>query len=415
MATPILPPEIDISSPEAYLDEERICADFSRLRREMPVAWVDREPYRPYWAVVRNADIKSIEKNPEVFINEPRLTLQTRKAEAASARMFGGRRYGIRTILDMDPPDHRKYRDISQRWFVGAGLKKLLERVDAIAGRFVDKMAEQGGECDFASEVAMWYPLHVILSLLGLPEEDAPHLLKLTQNLLAASDPDLQRSDLGGTDVIPEFLDYLGRLLAEKRAHPGDDLASAIATATVDGAPMDPLEAMSYYLIMVTAGHDTTSGAITGGLHALVRHPAEMDKLRADPTLMRNASGEMCRWVSPVKHFMRTATQDIDLHDASIKAGDGVALFYASANRDEACFDDPFAFRVDRKVEGHLAFGFGIHSCVGRQLALAEMDAFFGRLIPRLRHVEFAGDPKLIQSNIMSGYKSLPVRYELAH
>lgn len=215
--------------------------------------------------------------------------------------------------------------------------------------------------------------------------------------------------------MIPEFLDYLGRLLAEKRAHPGDDLASAIATATVDGAPMDPLEAMSYYLIMVTAGHDTTSGAITGGLHALVRHPAEMDKLRADPTLMRNASGEMCRWVSPVKHFMRTATQDIDLHDASIKAGDGVALFYASANRDEACFDDPFAFRVDRKVEGHLAFGFGIHSCVGRQLALAEMDAFFGRLIPRLRHVEFAGDPKLIQSNIMSGYKSLPVRYELAH
>lgn len=415
MSVPVLPSEIDITSPAAYLDERRLQADFSQLRNEMPIAWVDREPYRPFWSVVRNADIKLIEKNHEVFINEPRLTLQTRKAEAASAAMFGGRRYGVRTILDMDPPDHRKYRDISQRWFVGAGLKKLLDRVDAIAGRFVDKMAAQGGECDFASDVAMWYPLHVILSLLGLPEEDAPHLLRLTQNLLAASDPDLQRSDLGGTDVIPEFFEYLGRLLAEKRAHPGDDLASAIATAEVDGKPMDALEAMSYYLIMVTAGHDTTSGSISGGMHALIQNPAEMDKLRADPTLMRNASGEICRWVSPVKHFMRTATTDFVLHDATIRAGDSVALFYISGNRDEICFDDPFAFRVDRKVEGHVAFGFGIHSCVGRQLALAEMDAFFGKLIPRLRHVEFGGDPKLIQSNIMSGYKSLPIHYELTH
>ncbi|CAB1370482.1 cytochrome P450 [Denitratisoma oestradiolicum] len=416
MAVPILPSEIDISSPEAYLNERRLQADFSRLRNEMPIAWVDREPYRPFWSVVRNADIKAIEKNHQIFINEPRLTLQTRKAEAASAAMFGGQRYGVRTLTDMDEPDHRKYRDISSRWFVGPGLRKVLERVDRIADRFVDRMVKQGGQCDFATEVAMWYPLYVILSLFDLPEEDAPRLLQLTQHLVSASDPDLQRSDLGGTDAVPEFFEYLGRLLVERRAHPGDDLASAIATAEIDGKPIDTLEALSYYLIMVTAGHDTTSGAITGGMHALVENPAEREKLRQPtPALLRNASGEMCRWVTPVKHFMRTATEDFSFHDATIKAGDAVALFYASGNRDDACFEDPDRFRVDRKVDGHVAFGFGIHSCVGRQLALAEMDAFFGRLIPRLRHVEFAGDPKLIQSNLIGGYKSLPLHYEITH
>lgn len=414
MTRPALPNDIDVFSPAIYADEPRLYREFARLRREMPLAWVDREPYRPFWSVVRSADIKAIEKDHEAFINAPRLTLLPKRIEAITLEMYGSRTAGVRAIIDMDEPDHRKYREVASRWFIGAGLRELLPRIDQLAERFIGEMAAKGGECDFATDIAVWYPLYVIASMLGVPESEAPYILRMTQELLAAQDPDLQRSDQYGADTYVEFTEYLGRLLADRRAHPGEDLASVIANAQIDGASMAMVEALSYYLIAITAGHDTTSAAISGGLYGFMHNPAEMDRLRRQPELLRSASNEICRWITPVKHFMRTATRDFELHGQTIRAGESVALFFPSGNRDETAFPDPDAFRIDRNTEGHVAFGYGVHACVGRQLALAEMDAFFGKLIPRLTHLEPAGEARLIQSNVVGGYKNLPIRYRFA-
>ena len=262
---PGLPADIDIFSPPRYADEASLFRDFAYLRQYLPLAWVEREPYQPFWTVVRSADIKAIEKDHETFINAPRLTLLPKQVEAATIQAYGTRTAGVRAIIDMDLPDHRKYRDVASRWFIGAGLRKLMPRVDQLAERFIDEMVAKGGECDFATDVAVWYPLQVIASMLGLPETEAPYILRMTQQLLGAQDPDLQRSDQYGADAYVEFSGYLGKLLAERRANPGDDLASAIANAEIDGRPIGMVDALSYYLIAITAGHDTTSGAITGG------------------------------------------------------------------------------------------------------------------------------------------------------
>lgn len=410
--TPCLPEDIDIFSPAAYADEARLYADFARLRRDMPVAWVEREPYRPFWTVVRNEDIKLIEKNHPIFLSAPRLTLIPQAIEEATLRMFGSRTGASRTILDMDEPDHAKYRDVSARWFIGSGLRKLTPQIEAIADSFIEKMQGMGGHCDFASDIAVWYPLEVITSILGAPREDGPYILRMTQALLAAGDPELQKDGDYGMAAYGEFMEYLGRMLAERQARPTDDLTSAIANARIDDNPIGMVEALSYVMVAITAGHDTTSAALAGGMYGFVTHPQEMDKLRANPDLMRNASNEICRWVSPVRHFMRTASEDFVLRDVTIRAGDAVALFFPSGNRDEALFENAGAFCVDRDPSGQIAFGYGVHACVGRQLALFELDAFFSRLIPKLKQIELAGEPKLIASNLVGGFRSLPVRYE---
>lgn len=409
---PRLPDDIDIFSPAAYGDEARLHTDFARLRRDMPIAWVDREPYRPFWTVVCNEDIKLIEKNHDIFVSAPRLTLIPKAIEEATLRMFGSRTGGSRTILDMDEPDHTKYRDVSARWFIGSGLRKLTPQIEAIADSFIEKMKSMDGRCDFASDIAVWYPLEVITSILGAPREDGPYILRMTQALLAAGDPDLQKEGDYGMAAYGEFMTYLGKMLAERQANPTDDLTSAIANARIDDNPIGMVEALSYVMVAITAGHDTTSAALAGGMYGFITHPQEMDKLSANPELMRNASNEICRWVSPVRHFIRTATEDFTLRDVTIRAGDAVALFFPSGNRDEALFEDADAFRIDRDPSGHVAFGYGIHACVGRQLALFELDAFFSRLIPRLKRIELAGEPKVIASNLVGGFRSLPVRYE---
>lgn len=411
MSRPELPHDIDIFSPAAHGDEATLHRHFAYLRKNLPLAWVEREPYRPFWTVVRNEDIKLIEKSHEVFLSAPRLTLLPKPIEENTLRMYGSRTGGSRIILDMDEPDHAKYRDISARWFIGSGLRKLTPRIEAIADKFIQRMADEGDSCDFASDVAVWYPLEVIASILGAPLEDAPYILKMTQALLAAGDPELQKSGDYGTDAYSEFIGYLGKMLADRQANPTDDLTSAIANARIDDNPIGMIEALSYVMVAITAGHDTTSAALSGGMYGFITHPAEMDKLRAQPDLMRNASNEICRWVSPVRHFMRTANRDFPLRDITIREGESVALFYQSGNRDEALFDNAERFRIDRDPSGHVAFGYGVHACVGRQLALFELDAFFSRLIPRLRSIELAGEPKVIASNLVGGFRHLPVRY----
>ena len=267
----------------------------------------------------------------------------------------------IRTLVQMDPPDHTAYRHISADWFKPKNIARLGDRASELAKRSVDRMAELGGTCDFVTDVAVHYPLSMILTLLGLPEDDFPRMLQLTQELFGTADPELGRGT-GGDDLLAtllDFFEYFQQLTEDRRAHPTDDLASVIANAEIKGAPIGIMEAVGYYVLIATAGHDTTSSAIAGGLQALVEHPDQMEQLLAEPSLVPGAVEEMFRWVSPVKQFMRTATDEYTLRGVEISAGGSVLLSYPSANRDEDIFDDPQVFDVRRDPNRHIAFGFG--------------------------------------------------------
>jgi cytochrome P450 len=366
--------------------------------------------------VTRHADILEVERQNELFHNGDRATtLVTIEADAKVREMMGGSPHLVRSLVQMDNPDHMAYRRLTHAWFMPHNLRQLEDRIREIARGFVDRMAAQGDRCDFARDVAIQMPLNVILAILGLPESDYPRMLRLTQELFGAADEDLRRG--GSPDdivaVVQDFFTYFTALTEHRRAHPTDDLASVVANATIDGEPLTMMQTISYYVIAATAGHDTTASAMAGGLHALLAHPDQLERLRNDPTLMNTAVDEMIRWVTPVKHFMRTATVDYTLRGTTIEAGQSVLLSYPSGNRDEDAFVDPFRFDVGRTPNKHLSFGFGVHYCLGAMLARMELKALFTELLPRLDSIELAGEPALMKTIFVGGLKRLPVRYEL--
>ncbi|MBN9535195.1 MAG: cytochrome P450 [Alphaproteobacteria bacterium] len=397
-----------IASPKTYADPEAYHRLFAELRRDDPVHWTEPEGFRPFWTVSRHADVAEIERQNDKFLNAPRLTLLSVRAEEVI-----GRAGPFRTLVNMDNPDHRAYRGMTQAWFMPPNLKKLEAPIDALAREYVERMVRLGGACDFVSEVAVWYPLRVIMTILGVPPEDEGFMLKLTQELFGANDPDLRRD--GDPDirrrVAADFFDYFRKIVVDRRQNPRDDVATVIANATINGQPIAEHEALSYYVIVATAGHDTTSSTTAGGLLALLRHPEEFAKLRRSPDLLSSAVDEMLRWESPVKHFFRTAAQDYELRGRKIRAGDNLMMCYWSANRDEEVFADPHSFRIDRSPNRHLAFGFGVHACLGQHLAKMEIRALFRELLARIDEIELAGEPAWSEANFVSGLKRLPLRY----
>jgi cytochrome P450 len=418
MATELDNALVDIAN---YGGDAPIQALLTDLRKTDPVHWTAPDGYRPFWAITKHADILEIEKLNDQFHNEPRSVLMNIQAEHDLAAMWGGpdpktgRVSPLRTLIDMDGADHRAYRGLTQAWFMPANLKKLEARMAELAKRYVDRMMEIGSACDFAREVAVYYPLHVIMSILGVPESDEPLMLKLTQELFGGGDPDMRRADRAeNTNVIADFFMYFNRLTEERRAHPGEDLATVIANGKINGEPLGPIETASYYIIAATAGHDTTSSSIAGGLQALVENPDQLKKLKDNPDLLNTAVDEIIRWVTPVQHFMRTNVgDDYKLRDRTIRHGDAVQLLYISGNRDEEVWPDAFQFRIDRENNRHVAFGYGAHVCLGQHLAKLEIRAFFKELIGRLDAIELAGKPAKVQSTFVSGLKTLPVRYKL--
>jgi cytochrome P450 len=294
-------------------------------------------------------------------------------------------------------------------------MRALKVRVDELAKIYVDKMRDAGTECDFVQEVAVNYPLYVIMSLLGLPESDFPRMLRLTQELFGGDDTEFRRGSTPEEQlqVLLDFFDYFNRLTASRREHPTEDLASAIANARIDGEPLSDVDTVSYYVIIATAGHDTTSATIAGGLHALIDNPDQRRRLADNLDLMPLATEEMIRWVTPVKEFMRTATADTTVRGVPIAEGESVYLSYVSANRDEEVFEEPFRFDVGRDPNKHLAFGHGVHFCLGAALARMEVSSFFTELVPRLKSIELNGEPELISTVFVGGLKHLPIRYQL--
>jgi cytochrome P450 len=410
-------PAIDnaLVNPASWADEQGIHAQLAWLRSNDPLRRLEPEGFEPFWSVTRYADLKEVEQNRAVFINDPRPTLAPAGMNEFIAQMTG-RKHLVRSLVQMDDPDHSKYRMLTQGWFMGTNLRKLQARVDELADTYIDRLADFGGECDFVKDLAIWYPLRVIMSIFGVPEEDEPLMLKLTQELFGSSDPDNQRSfePEDFLQVVEDFENYFAELTRSRRENPRDDVATVIANAQIDGKPIPDLEANGYYMIIATAGHDTTSSTTAGGLLALIENPDQMQHLRNDPAgLMPSAVDEMLRWVSPVRHFMRTATTDYQLSGKTIAAGESAILWYPSANRDETVFDAPFEFRVDRRDAKQIAFGFGAHVCLGQHLARMEISALYRKLLERVDRIELAGTPKYTQSTFVGGLKSLPIRYRM--
>jgi cytochrome P450 len=395
------------TDPSAYADEPKFYAACALLRRERPVAFVDVSGFDPFWALTRHEDVMAVERAPSVWVNAPRPALAPKSQVSADIP--------VRTLVQMDAPDHTAYRKISVDWFKQSNISRLAARSAELAKRAVDHMADLGGECDFFSDIAVDYPLYIILALLGLPEEDFPRMLKLTQEMFGRDDPEMARES-GGDSLMAsllEFFEYFEGLIADRRANPRDDLASVIANAEVDGQPIGVLEAVGYFVIIATAGHDTTSSAISGGFAALLARPDQLQRLMSDPALVPTAVEEMFRYVSPVKQFMRTAVSEQVIGGVVIPAGGSVLLSFPAANRDETVFTRPDEFDVARDPNKHVAFGFGAHYCLGTHLARLETRAFYNELIPRLDFAEMAGEPEFMQTLFVGGPKHVPVRYRL--
>jgi cytochrome P450 len=415
MSTPTMDSAADVlADPTAYADESRLHAALGHLRSHAPVAWVDRPPYRPFWAITRHADIMEIERANDLWINEPRPLLATAALDDLTQVQ---QQVGIspRTLIHMDDPLHRVVRAIGADWFRPKAMRNLKVRVDELAKIHVDKMRDAGNECDFVQEVAVNYPLYVIMSLLGLPESDFPRMLTLTQELFGGDDDEYQRGTTPEEQVavLADFSAYFNSLSEARRHHPTEDLASAIANARIDGEPLSDVDTTGYYVVIAAAGHDTTSATISGGLRALIDNPAERKRLCDRPELMGTATEEMIRWVTPVKEFMRTATEDTTVRGVPIAAGESAYLAYVSGNRDEEVFGDPFRFDVSRDPNKHLAFGYGVHFCLGAALARMEINSFFTELLPRLKSIEMTAPPELAATTFVGGLKHLPIRYEL--
>lgn len=398
-------------TPAAYADEAYFDEACAVLRREDPIHLVETDDFPPFHVITKHADVLEIELHHHEWHNAPIPVLANH--EAVQRQREQGEL--LRTLIHMDDPEHRTIRGLTSEWFLPKNLAKLDERLGELAVQSVDKMVDLGGECDFARDIAMQYPLQVILAILGLPESDYPRMLQLTQELFGAQDEEFSRGqtleDL--VQVINDFFVYFTALTEERRANPTDDLASTIANATVDGEPLGMMETISYYVITATAGHDTTSAAMAGGMQALIEHPDQLRRLQEDPSLIGSAVDEIIRWVTPVKHFMRNATVPYDLRGHHFEPGAQVLLSYPSANRDEDVYPDPFAFDVGRTPNKHLAFGFGVHYCLGAMLARMEIKALLTELLPRLDSIELAGEPKLMKTLFVGGLKHLPIRYSV--
>ncbi len=398
-----------------------------RELRGQPLQKVSPSGYQPFWPVTRHADITKISAAPEDFSNEADAIVvwtDEQMAKAAAGEVSGLRQ--MRTVIMMDPPDHRMFRKVASGFFTPRGIERLDEIVTESARGVIDSLGPEG-EDDFVSMVAQRHPLRVLGTILGITADQEERLLELTQQLLAGDDPDYQR-DAGAEDrtqtsaeLGAEFFEMFNAIIEDRRANPTDDLASMLANATLpDGEPLGLMETLGYYLIVFNAGHDTTRHSLAGAISAFLHNPDQLDVLRSGgDEVVTTAVEEVVRWTAPVNYMKRTALRDITLTDDEfgdvvIPEGDALALFYNAANRDDRVFDRAYDFDITRSPNRHLGFGWAEHYCLGAHLARASIAALLSEMQQRVELLEPAGDPTFTASSFVFGHKTLPVRYRIA-
>lgn len=401
--------------PELWADMDRWHREVAELRRSEPVLYVDDAGFTPFWALTRHADVFAVSRDNTHWLNTSRSVLGS---DADWEQMMASGLPAPATLVHLDGPAHRDHRAVTNDWFKPAAVRHRQPRVDELADLYIQKLRDLGGQCDFAKDIAQPYTLRVIMDIYGVPEEDEPLMMDLTQGIFGAADPEF----LGDADdpgeramsSVMAFIQYFNELTEDRRACPADDLASVIANGQIDGCPMGDIERIWYYIIVATAGHDTTSFALSGGMEQLARDPAQLFGLAGDDDALVNAAEEIIRWTSPVRHFMRYATEPTTIGGVDIPEGGRVLLSYPSANRDDQVFRDPMVFDVRRPdADKLLSFGVGAHFCLGAQFARREVRTMLDRLSRELVHVELAGEPEWAQSHFVSGVKHLPLEYAM--
>jgi cytochrome P450 len=403
---------LDIFSPDAYAAHGYPHEAWARLRREAPVFWYGRNEVRPFWAITRHQDIVWISRQPELFPsgrNNVDIPAEPGLAEFPLPP----------TIISMDPPRHGVYRQLLSRRFTPRALRALEADIERIGSEIVDALGRDGpeGECDFVQRVAMPLPIAVIAWLLGVPREDWDRLFDWTNRLAGPTDPEYQRAGehAGQTRARAnaEIFAYFERMLEERRRTPKDDMVSLLGAARLEGEPLPREELLSYCMLLVVGGNETTRNAVTGGVLAFIENPDQLARVQQEPALLDPAVEEILRWTSPIVHMARTASRDVELRGQKIRAGELVGLFYPSANRDEQVFDTPFRFDVGRVPNRHLSFGVGEHFCLGAHVARVELRVAFRHLLARLEGAELAGPVERLRSSQVGGIKRLPIRYRL--
>jgi len=391
---------------------------WSQLREYPGLYHCESDFYEPFWAIVRHADVMDISGKPQIFSNTQGPSLLNERQRKALVDQRSNGAFGMmRTIIEMDPPEHRSFRRVASGFFTPRSIHSLDEIVEKSAREQVDKLGEEG-EGDFVELIAQRHPLRVLATILGIDQSEEEKVLELTQQLFASDDPDLQRKgedrDAATQAIGLEFFQLFNRIVEDRRANPRDDLASMLANAKMEnGEPLGPVETFGYYLIVFTAGHDTTRNALSGGFKALLDKPEQFDLLRQNPDLERKAVEEIIRWSSPVNYMRRTLLRDAEIRGQRIREGEHLVMFYASANRDSDVFDRPFDFDITRHPNRHLGFGTGEHFCLGAHVARLSTRALIRELAERVEEVEPAGDPTHIESSFVCGLKTLPFRYKI--
>ncbi|WP_067650380.1 cytochrome P450 [Nocardia harenae] len=416
--------------PEGHRDDARLFEAYRWLREHNPLGVAEVDGYDPIYLVSKHADIMEIERQPDIFTSaggedkgrfNPILANQA--GDAFTKSINNGSLRILETLTYLDPPEHTVIKDIAADWFRPNNLKRWEDTIRTLARESVDRLLATDGTIDFVKDFALQYPLHVIMSLFGVPESDEPRMMALTQEFFGTADPDAARADVEPLTpdaaakqwvaTIQDFYAYFDGLLMDRRANPTGDLASIISTAKDENGEYFAKEvAYGYFIAIATAGHDTTSSTMAGAVHALAGNPGLLERLQGDLSLVPNLVNEALRWASPVKHFMRTALRPYELRGREIVPGDRFMLLYQSGNRDAEVFDRPDVFDIDRRPNRHIAFGYGPHMCIGQHLAKLELKIMFETLLPRLRAVHLAGDTKFIQTNFVGGLKNMPVELE---
>lgn len=392
--------EIDLSDPATY--KAGFPHDlFTRKRVEEPV-FRARGRHAPleFWSITHYDDVVAVSRDSATF------------SSAAEGTFFEPMEGGAELLLiNQDAPRHTRLRDIVSRGFTPKQVKAMEDGVRAATTRIIDEVIDRG-ECDFVVDVAAELPLVVIADLLGVPQEDRHKVFEWSNRMVGRDDPEYGITDHEAISASAELFVYASGLAEQRLAEPAEDIVTKLLTADVEGEKLEQREFEYFFLLLAVAGNETTRNLISGGLLALVQYPDQLERLRADRSLLPSAVEEMLRWVSPVMAFRRTATRDTEVRGVPISAGDAVMLWYPSANRDDEHFPDPFRFDVGRSPNDHLAFGGrGPHHCLGANLARLEIRVMFEEVLDRMGDIELTSPPDRLQSNLICGIKHLPIRF----
>jgi cytochrome P450 len=397
--------EIDLISPEYFAAHGHPWEQYEWLRKNQPVFWHHEPPESGpgFWALTKYDDIKAVSRTPKVFSSFEKGVMIPDPDEG---NLFAQRQM----MLNMDPPQHDRFKLLVSRGFTPKNAPLLRPRIEELAREIVDAVIERG-ECDFVSEIAGRLPSGLIAELMGMPRSDGERLYDLTEimhtNDDAIAPPEVKMAAIG------EMLGYAQSVADFKRANPADDLATVLVNAEVDGDRLTDAEFQWFFLLLVNAGGDTTRNLLAAGMQLLFDHPDQRAKLLADVDgRLGTAIEEMLRYSSPVSHFKRTVMEDTVIGGQKIVAGDRVVMFYGSANRDEEVFDRPDEFDVLRDPNPHVAFGAGgPHLCLGMHVARVELAVMFRELLTRLPHMEPGGPAERMHSSFIAGVHAMPVRY----